>query len=130
MEGCRAIETEVKEKQTKKRFTVEYKKRIVEEAGKCREIGEIGALLRREGLYSSHLGRWRKAYSKGINESLQTKNRGRKIEIETSLEKKIKELEEENKNLQTKLKQAERIIEVQKKLSELLEIATLENKKS
>ena len=126
-------QTEVIPARAKKKFTVEYKRRIVEEAAKHRQegqVGRVGELLRREGLYSSHLARWEKAYKQGLESGLTAKTRGRKQQPANPLADKVKELQERNRKLEEKLKQAERIIEVQKKISELLEIPLSELRKS
>mgnify|MGYP006292087429 FL=1 len=88
----------------------------------CHEPGQIGALLRREGLYSSHLTNWRKQREQGILEGLSPAKRGRKPKPRNPLDKRMAELERENQRLQNKLKQAQIIIEAQKKISEILGI--------
>lgn len=104
---------EVAEKAQRRVFNTTYKRSILEQADKCKP-GEIGALLRREGLYSSHLGKWRKQFQAG---ELGQK-RGPKPETEST--KRIQQLEREVARLQRKLENAELIIDVQKKLSQLL----------
>jgi transposase-like protein len=111
----------VREKQAYRRLTAEYKLRILREAGAC-EPGEIGALLRREGLYSSHLTRWREQRDRGILDALVSRKRGRKEDVDRPLRKKIAAQEREIKRLRKRLRQAETIIEVQKKVSEMLGI--------
>jgi transposase len=111
----------------RRKFTAEYKLRILDEADGCTEPGQIGALLRREGLYSSHLTTWRRQRERGIFEALAPKKRGRKNKDE--LEKELSNLQRENEQLQKRLEQAEAIIDVQKKLSRLLGLATEENGK-
>ena len=111
----------------RRKFTAEYKLRILDEADGCTEPGQIGALLRREGLYSSHLTTWRRQRERGIFEALAPKKRGRKNKDE--LEKELSNLQRENEQLQERLEQAEAIIDVQKKLSRLLGLATEENGK-
>lgn len=110
----------VPEKPKRRTFTAEYKARIVEEADACTQAGEIGALLRREGLYSSHLVDWRREYRTGAMEGLAKRRRGPKgkgplVKEKEALQRKVAQLEH-------RLWQAERIIEVQKKVSELLGI--------
>jgi len=107
-------ETEVSAKPRRRRFSPEYKLRIVEAAERCHGKGEIGALLRREGLYSSHLVAWRREALAG----LQERKRGRKPE--PAERRRIVQLERENARLKRRLEQAEAIIEVQKKVSALL----------
>jgi transposase len=111
----------------RRKFAAGYKLRILDEADSCTEPGQIGALLRREGLYSSHLTTWRRQKERGIFEALAPKKRGRKNKDE--LEKELNDLRRENKQLQERLEQAETIIEVQKKLSRLLGLATEENER-
>ena len=107
-------ETEVQPRATRRRFTAAYKRKIVEEAAQCNH-GEVGALLRREGLYSSYLTKWREEYAAG---TLSGKARGPRANPNAA---EVKRLERENARLQRKLKQAEAIIEAQKKLARLLE---------
>ena len=116
---------EVVPKAKRRKFSAEYKVRILEEADRCTERGEIGALLRREGLYSSHLSTWRRQRDQGILSGLSPKKRGRKGKDD--LEKELAELRRENKRLQARLEEAEMIIDVQKKLSRLLGLAAEEN---
>ncbi len=111
-------EPEVDAKPTRRRFTAAYKLKIVEEADECSE-GEIGALLRREGLYSSHLSTWRRQREEGAIQALG-KKRGRKAKPR---DKEKEQLVRENAKLRRKLEQAEKIIEIQKKVSALLEAA-------
>jgi len=110
----------VPEKPKRRGFTSAYKVRIVEEAEACTQPGEIGALLRREGLYSSHLTDWRREYRAGAVERLARPRRGPQGPDPLVREK--EELEHQVARLQDRLRQAERIIEVQKKVSELLGI--------
>lgn len=107
-------DTEVLPRATRRRFTAAYKRKIVEEAAQCAH-GELGALLRREGLYSSYLTKWRAEYEAG---SLSNKARGPRANLNAA---EVKRLERENARLQRKLEQAEAIIEAQKKLARLLE---------
>ncbi len=116
---------EVVPKAKRRKFSAEYKRRILEEADNCTESGQIGALLRREGLYSSHLSTWRRQRDRGVVKGLSPKKRGRKRKDE--LEREVTRLQRENERLQASLEQAEMIIEVQKKLSRLLGLATEEN---
>jgi transposase len=104
----------------RRRFSAKYKLRILEEADACREHGEIGALLRREGLYSSYLTAWRRQRERGQLDGLSTKQRGRKPSVDEARAKELDALKRENQRLESRLKQAETIIEVQKKLSGLL----------
>ena len=116
---------EVVPKAKRRKFSAEYKRRILGEAENCTEPGQIGALLRQEGLYSSHLSTWREQRDRGALEALNPRKRGRKRKDE--LEREVAQLQRDNEQLQTRLEQAETIIEVQKKLSRLLGLATEEN---
>jgi transposase-like protein len=117
----RAPEPEVLEKPQRRRFTAEYKARIVREAESCPE-GKQGELLRREGLYSSHLITWRRQRDEGALTALEPKKRGRKAKSRDPLLVENDQLRRENGKLQHRLKQAEAIIAVQKKVSEILGI--------
>jgi transposase len=105
---------EVTEKAGRRVFTAAYKRSVLEQADQCKQPGEIGALLRREGLYSSHLVKWRKSYKSGELEQ----KRGPKPAPESN--KRVEQLEREVARLKRKLENAELIIDVQKKLSLLL----------
>ena len=107
---------EVQKKAERRRFNAEYKRRILAEAEECTDRGELDSLLRREGLYDSHLSRWRKAEKEGRlggkdeQETTKTnKNKQNKL-----LNERIVELERANKRLKTELEKAETIIDVQK----------------
>ena len=107
---------EVPEKTVRRKFTAAYKLRILKEAESCTRQGQIGALLRREGLYSSNLTSWRRQ----VNQGLIPKKRGPVTQKADPYIRRNIELERENARLAHKLKQAELIIEVQKKVAELL----------
>ena len=111
----------------RRRFSAEEKLRILEEADACTEPGELGALLRREGLYSSYLSRWRRARVRGQLDGLSPEKRGRKPLCDAAMARELARLERENERLQARLEQAEAIIEVQKKLSGLLGLGVREN---
>jgi transposase-like protein len=114
---------EVVPKAKRRTFTAAYKLWVLAEADKCREQpGQIGALLRREGLYSSHLTTWGRQREAGQMDGLKPRKRGRKRDEETA---EMNQLRRENQRLTRQLEQAELIIEAQKKLSEILGI-TLE----
>jgi hypothetical protein len=91
------------------------------DADNCTEPGQLGALLRREGLYSSNLSTWRRQREKGILSGLTPKKRGRKNKPKNPLADQVARLEKENRKLRLKLKQAQTIIDVQKKVSQMLE---------
>ena len=118
----RAVDPEVPAKARRRQFSAEYKRRIVREADAARDAGEIGALLRREGLYSSHLVTWRRARERGELAGLSPKRRGRKEKAVNPLSKRVVELERDKRRLERRLKQAELLLEIQKKASQLLEI--------
>ena len=112
---------EVEMKAKRRTFTAEYKRRILEEAERSTKSGEVGALLRREGLYSSHLTTWRRQREAGELAGLRPKKRGRKQD-EAALE--MAKLRRENERLRKQLEQAELIIAAQKKLAQVLEALT------
>jgi transposase len=111
----------------RRRFSAAYKLRIVEEADACSEAGEIGALLRREGLYTSHLSKWRKARACGQLAGLKPKKRGREGTADADLRDEVERLRRDKDRLEARLAQAETIIEVQKKLSQLLGVTPEED---
>jgi transposase-like protein len=121
VERARAADPEVAAKAKRRQFTAEYKLRIVREAAAAKSPGEIGALLRREGLYSSHLADWRRQRERGELAGLSAK-RGRKPEPVNPLAKRVAELEREKRRLERRLEQAELLLDIQKKASRLLEI--------
>lgn len=119
-EVLRTPDPEVPEKPVRRRFSAEYKLRILREAEACQQHGELGALLRREGLYSSHLTTWRQQRDQGALDALKAKRRGRKPQPINPLAAENERLRRENERLAARLKQAETIIDVQKKVSEIL----------
>ena len=112
---------EVAAKAKRRQFTAEYKRRILREASAATEPGAIGAVLRREGLYSSHLTTWRQQLEAATERGLAPHKRGRKSTVNPLTEENQK-LRQENARLERKLKQAELILEIQKKASEILGI--------
>jgi len=112
----------VLEKPVRRRFTAEYKLRILQEAERSTASGQLGAMLRREGLYSSLLSTWRRQRDEGTLAGLTPKRRGRKANPDAPVIAENDRLRRENQRLAAKLRQAETIIEVQKKLSEILGI--------
>ena len=114
---------EVPEKTPRRKFTAKYKLKILAEADTCTQPGQMGALLRREGLYSSNLTTWRRQREQGLLDALSPKKRGRKRKPKNPLADTVAQLERENRRLQQKLKQAELIIGAQKKMSEILGIS-------
>jgi len=113
---------EVTVKKPRRKFTAKYKLQILEEVDDCTKQGQIGALLRREGLYSSYLATWRRQKQKGLLEAMAPQKRGRKKKKKNPLANKLACLEKENRRLKQNLKKAEIIIEVQKKISDFLSI--------
>ena len=112
---------EVLPKKKRRYYTTKYKLRILEQVDQLTEQGQIGALLRKEGLYYSTISRWRKQRDLGILQGLSGK-RGPKESKNKQEQKRIQELERENASLKKKLQKAETIIDFQKKISEILEI--------
>jgi transposase-like protein len=121
-QGIRAVaDPEVPEKAVRRRFTAEYKRRILKEVDICKEPGQLGRLLRREGLYSSNVTTWRRQAERGTLDALSPRKRGPKVQRPDPSVRRIAELEKENQKLKAKLHQAELIIEAQKKMAELLQ---------
>jgi transposase-like protein len=112
---------EVAERARRRQFTAAYKMRILREAEVC-EPGQRGALLRREGLYSSHLTHWRQQRDQGQLAALTQKRRGRPVRA--AGEQELARLRQENERLTQKLTAAEAIIDIQKKVSALLGLTT------
>ena len=106
---------EVSARHARRRFTTAYKLELLRRADACTRHGELGALLRKEGLYSSHLITWRQQREAG----LMPKKRGPKV---TAVDPRVKGLEQENRRLTSRLQQAEAVIAFQKKVAELLGI--------
>ncbi len=111
---------EVAAKPRRRQFTAAYRLRILEEANRCTTSGEIGQLLRREGLYSSHLSNWRKAQREGSLAALAPKKRGAKAKATNPLEPKVRELESKVARLEKELHKAHTILDVQEKVAGLL----------
>ena len=111
---------EVKPAAPRRRFSAREKLRLLEEADACTEPGGIGALVRREGIYSSYLSRWRQARDRGQLDGLRAKKRGPKRTADQELAQENAALRRENERLRARLEQVETIIEVQKKLSQIL----------
>lgn len=120
----RRPDPEVKLAAPRRRFSAKEKLRMLEEAEACTEPGEIGALIRREGIHSSYLSRWRQARDRGQLDTLRAKKRGPKRSADQELAKENAALRRENERLRARLEQAETIIEVQKKLSQMLGLET------
>ncbi len=117
--GAGVLDPEVPEKAKRRHFSPEYKLRVVREADACRGEGQLGALLRREGLYSSHLTTWRRQRETGALAGMRARKRGPKGRGE---DPRVKQLLRENARLQRELKQAVTIIDIQKKVAGILGI--------
>jgi transposase len=113
---------EVPERPVRRRFLAEYKLHILRQADACDESGQLGELLRREGLYSSHLSTWRQQREQGTLDALSPKKRGRKPRDSDPLIEENRRLQCVNQRLVERLRQAEVIIDVQKKVAEILGI--------
>jgi transposase len=114
-----ASDPEVPAKAKRRQFSAEYRLRVLREADGCKAPGDVGALLRREGLYSSHLVLWRRQREAGALSGLRGQKRGPKPKAQ---DPRVKQLERETARLQRRLKQAETIIEIQKKVAGILGI--------
>ena len=110
---------EVPAKVERRTFTAEYRLRILKQADACKKPGEVGALLRREGLYSSLLANWRRHREQDARQEMRGRRRGPKPRV---VDPRVKQLEAENRKLQRKLARAETIITLQKKVAEILGI--------
>jgi transposase-like protein len=117
-----AQDIEVTAKAQRRRFSAAEKLRVLRDADRCTKPGELSALLRREGLYSSHLSTWRAARQRGELAGLTPRARGPKAKPVDPRDKKIAELERETRRLQARLERAEGLIAVQKKVAQLLGI--------
>ncbi len=111
---------EVEVKAERRRFTSQYKLSILTQADQCQHLGEIGALLRREGLYSSHLSAWRRLRREGVLQGLSPQQRGPKPDAAAAGQREIARLQKQVSKLEFELEKAHTIIDVQKKLSALL----------
>ena len=120
--AMKSDETEVPAKARRRRFTAEYKQKILREAERCGKSGEIGALLRREGLYSSHLTAWRAARERGERAGLEAKRRGTKPRERDGQAQRVAELEREVTRWKGRAERAEILVDVQEKVSRLLGI--------
>jgi len=114
-----APDPEVPAKVQRRQFTAEYRLRILKQADACKKPGELGALLRREGLYSSLLTNWRRQREQGALREMRGRRRGPRPRL---VDRRVKQLEAENRRLERKLQRAETIITLQKKVAEILGI--------
>ena len=115
-------DSEVEPRAVRRQYTAEYKQRILDEIDQATDQGEVGAILRREGLYSQIISKWRQQKVRG---SLEAHKRGPKADPEAA---EIARLQRENERLRKKLERAELIIDVQKKVSQILGIEESEEK--
>jgi transposase-like protein len=114
-------------KATRRKFSAEYKLEVLREADRCTKPGEIGALLRREGLYTSHLSTWRKQRRRGELGGLALKRRGPSPKEKNPLAARVAALEKEAVRLKARAERAEALVELQKKVSEILGIELKRN---
>jgi transposase len=122
--------TQVTKTAQRRRFSAKYKLEILAKAAACKEPGSLGALLRKEGLYSSHLVTWRRAQTAGALAELAPKKRGRKAAALDARDERIATLEREVRELELRAKRAEGLVELQKKLSSLFDHATPKGERS
>lgn len=118
---------EVSDQPRRRTFTAEYKLRILRELDSITEPGQVGEVLRREGLYSSHITDWRRKREAGELQGLTAKKQGRPTKPRNPLEARVAELEHKSARLEEELRKARLIIEVQKKVSEMLAIPTADD---
>jgi transposase len=125
--GAISKEVEVMAKATRRRFSAEYKLKILREAEACTQPGEIGALLRREGLYSSNLTTWRAQRRTGELGGLAPKRRGPVPQAKNPLAAKVVALQREVTRYKARAERAEALVELQKKVAEFLGIELQRN---
>lgn len=113
-------DTQVAASASRRRFTAEYKLKILKEAEECKKTGMIGALLRREGLYSSRLSDWKNARARGELEALSPRKRGRKPIVVDPKDQRIAKLEGQLRKAEARAERAEALVELQKKIASLL----------
>ena len=118
--ASRSSDQEVLPKASRRTFSAAEKLRILNQADACTHPGQIGALLRREGLYSSHLVKWRRLRAAGQLQALAPQPRGPKPAPPDPVAEELARLRSENTRLQARLAQAELVIDVQKKVAQLL----------
>ena len=118
-------------KARRRSFTAKYKRKIVHEADACKEPGEVGALLRREGLYSSHLTKWRREIEERELAALEPKKRGPKTPPVDPREQELSALRRENATLRARAERAELLVAIQKKVSMILgvEVPTIDEER-
>jgi len=122
--AAEGTQTEVVAKAKRRQHPAEYKLRILREIDECKGSGEVGALLRREGLYSSLVSKWREQRERGSLTGLSGHRRGPKVDANAA---ELVRLQRENKRLQEQLERAELIIDVQKKVARLLGVPPIDS---
>ena len=120
--SSRVTETEVVEKAKRRLFTAEYKQRILAELDRATQSGEIGAVLRREGLYSSVIAVWRRQREAGECSALTPKKRGPKAKVPDARDRELIEVQRKLAKAEARLKRAEALLAVQKKVADLFGI--------
>jgi transposase-like protein len=120
------VDPEVPERPERRHFTAEYKLRILQETDTC-EAGQVGAILRREGLYSSHLSCWRRQRQDGQMTALSEQQRGRTSKPVNPLVAEVAHLQRENRRLLQRMEQLELLVDIQKKTSMILGITLAMN---
>lgn len=120
--SARVMETEVVEKAKRRLFTAEYKQRVLAEIDRASQAGEIGAILRREGLYSSVISAWRRQREAGEFTALTPKKRGPKAKVPDARDRELVELQRKLVKSEARLKRAEALLGVQKKVADLFGI--------
>jgi transposase len=118
--ATRPEDVEVSAKAQRRRFTAEYKQEVLRKADACKQPGEVGALLRKEGLYSSHLTTWRQARESGELAGLAPKKRGRKPTPPDPRERELVDLRRQLARATARAERAEALVEIQKKVALLL----------
>lgn len=117
-EGSEVIADEVLQRRPRRSFTAQFKRQILEQASACEGHGELAALLRKHGLYSSHLLHWRTQFAEGGRAALVAKTAGRKPRLDPK-DRRIAELERDNAKLSARLELSEKVVAFQKKAQEL-----------
>jgi transposase-like protein len=117
-EGSEVVADEVLERRQRRSFSPQFKRRILEQAAACENHGEVAALLRKHGLYSSHLSQWRALFTEGGHAALVAKVAGRKPRFDAK-DRRIAELERDNAKLASRLELSEKVVALQKKAQEL-----------
>lgn len=118
-EGSEVVADESLQRRQRRSYSAQFKRRILEQAAACQNHGEVAALLRKHGLYSSHLSQWRAQFAEGGRAALVAKVAGRKPRLDAK-DRRIAELERENAKLSARLELSEKVVAFQKKAQELL----------